>query len=65
MFIRYMYRRYLFLIQFKFKHYSQFLNSQLHRFIIQSSLCCCIYFDEVEKQIVNGGGGGVNGQTHA
>lgn len=48
------------------KHYSQFLNLQLHRFIIQPSLCYCIYFDEIEKQIVNEGGGvGCNGQKHA
>lgn len=36
MFIRY--RRHLFLMQYKFKH-SQFFNLQIHRLIIQPSLC--------------------------
>lgn len=41
MFIRY--RRHLFLMQYKFKHYSQFFNLQIHRLIIQPSLCMLLY----------------------
>lgn len=41
MFIRY--RRHLFLIQYIFKHYSQFFNLQIHRLIIQPSLCMLLY----------------------
>lgn len=41
MFIRY--RRHLFLIQYIFKHYSHFFNLQIHRLIIQPSLCMLLY----------------------